>query len=175
MKKYLLPCFAIALGVAQPAAAQTGRIAHFSHSGSAATLGARAQADDNFGEPHVYFIASDSIRYLSPRTALGYGHWSWERRIGNTDTMWLPTTMSRSAAARYWHQLFVKAKLIGFDSAASPARQPQPSKRSALGPGLPTGRAGGPGTGLALLALAALAGAGWLLASKPTPLLTSAA
>ncbi len=170
MKKQVLVSLlvAAALGAAWPAAAQTGRIAHFSHGGSAATLWARAQAADNFGEPQVYFIASDSIRYLSPRTALGYGHWSWERRIGNTDTMWLPAAMSRPAAARYWHQLFGKARLIGFDSAAGP---PQRSKRSALGPELPTG----PGTGLALLVLAALAGAGWLLAGKSAPPLTSAA
>ena len=147
------------------ALAQTGRIAHFSHGGSAATLGAAQQAADNFGDPPTYFIA-DSIRYLSPTTALGYGHWSW-RRAGNTDTMHLPQAMSKPAAARYWQQLFVNAKLTGFDSPnptnAPPAKRfKRRPKRAAVlrQPARPVASLGF-GFGLALLV-----SAGWLLAGK---------
>lgn len=75
MKKYLLPCLALAaaLAVARPAAAQTGRIAHLSHGGSPATLGASVAAD-NFGLPTTRDeYVTDSLVYLNDSIATRYG------------------------------------------------------------------------------------------------------
>jgi hypothetical protein len=73
MKKYLLPCLAVALGAARLAAAQTGRIAHFSHGGSLATLEASVAAD-NFGLPTTRDeYVTDSLVYLNDSIATRYG------------------------------------------------------------------------------------------------------
>lgn len=77
MKKYLLPCLVIAaaLGVARPAAAQTGRIAHLSHGGSPATRG-EAVAADNFGLPDkLEQYVTDSLVYLNDSMATRYGRY----------------------------------------------------------------------------------------------------
>jgi len=75
VKKYLLPCLVVAaaLGPARPATAQTGRIAHFSHGGSPATLAA-AVATDNFGlARHRSELIIDSLVCLNDSVATRYG------------------------------------------------------------------------------------------------------
>jgi len=69
---------------AGPAAAQTGRIAHYSHGGSAATRGAEEAAVDNFGYP-VSFVVQE-IKRISDSTAArrGYIHNKGERPVNDT-------------------------------------------------------------------------------------------
>lgn len=185
LAKYFIGlCLAGCLGGgALPAAqAQTGRITHYSHGGSAATLAAIEEAADNFGGPY-YLFRADSVRYLSDRKLVQYGKWNTARRKETTDTLQLPKKMSAAEAARYLR--FSNAvewadescmRLVGFDSTSkghSGQRvRPTKIKRKAAAtywlPSLPPN-----GPGLALLTLAGLAGAGWLLAG-PRPRLTSA-
>jgi hypothetical protein len=88
MKKCLLPYLVVAaaLGVARPAASQTGRIAHLSHGGSAATL-ASAEAADNFGLPTMRSEdMTDSLVYLNDSLATSYRRYrsvSW--RAGDAE------------------------------------------------------------------------------------------
>lgn len=74
--KYLTLTLALLLATTAPAAAQTARIAHFSHGGSLATLDAAAAAD-NFGIIRIpsHFV-TDSVRFLSDTTSLEYGKWT---------------------------------------------------------------------------------------------------
>jgi len=76
--------------VASPAAAQTGRIAHFSHGGSATTLEKDAGAD-NFGAVPTIFIA-DSARLIAKNSVVFYGKWmgsylGTKKREVTTDTV----------------------------------------------------------------------------------------
>lgn len=71
MQKLLLAALASALAFSS--AAQTGRIAHFSHGGSAAVLTTSAKAD-NFGVVPTIF-EPDSARLLSKHKVIFYGRW----------------------------------------------------------------------------------------------------
>ena len=176
---HLLPAL-LALSLTGPLAAlaQTGRIAHFSHGGSLATLAAAEKAADNFGNPPPYFLA-DSVRYLSETRVVQYGKWYWVNRKEKTDTLRLPQKMLAAEAARYvQHSYDVRwvygrpKVLVGFDSTTKvPAAQPSKSKRKATANWLLPVPPAGPG--LALLVLAGLAGAGWLLVG-PRPSLAEA-
>jgi hypothetical protein len=133
MKKYLLPCLAIAaaLGAAQPTAAQTGRIAYFSHGGSAATLAA-AEAADNFGLPgnrseHI----TDSLVYLNDSLALSYGRFRVARWQEGEEALKKAKWQPNNGQIQYYSQAYhpqrweeavqdlrrqnPQAKLIGFD------------------------------------------------------------
>ena len=185
--KQLLFCTLLAV-VAVPVLAQTGRIAHFSHGGSLATLAQEGAAADNFGTPTAYFEV-DSVRYLSEDAVMGYGRWRWTGRKETTYTLRLPKKMSAALAARYvrkndleWHwssSAVAKRgmKLLGFDSTrlarpeglpGQPAGEGQRRRRKAsLSVLLVQPPAG---SGLAALLLLGLAGAGWRLAGQPRPL-----
>jgi hypothetical protein len=146
-----------------PVLAQTGRIAHFSHGGSAATLVAEEAAADNFGDPMPYF-APDSVRFLSGKTAVAYGRWQFAYRpTVTTDTIRFPEEYSRRQAAVYTRQLYTRARLVGFDSVRGPgeARPLPPSgkheKKSAT---RKSPMSSGLGLGTLVVALAAV---GWLL------------
>jgi len=132
MKNYFLPCLiAASLGATWPAAAQTGRIAHFSHGGSVATLAA-AEAADNFGIPtsrseHI----TDSLVYLNDSLAMSYGRLRVVRWQAGEEELkkakWQPDNEQVQYYSQAYHpqrwQDAVKdlrrqhpqAKLIGFD------------------------------------------------------------
>jgi hypothetical protein len=165
-----LCCAALLGGSAPlPALAQTGRIAHFSHGGSAATLAAEEAAADNFGDPMPYF-APDSVRYLSGKMAVAYGRWQFAHRpASTTDTIRFPEEYSRRQAAVYARQLYARAKLIGFDSVSSPGKisplpKPlPPDKRKKKAAGATSPASSGLRLGSLVVALAAV---GWLLGGK---------
>lgn len=133
MKNHLLLCLAVAaaLGAARPAAAQTGRIAHYSHGGSPATLAA-AVAADNFGlPPDRREGIADSMVYLNDSVATCYSRYrsvSW--RASDAELKKAPWQSYNNPvqyfSGRYepqkWReavqalqQQHPKAKLLGFD------------------------------------------------------------
>jgi len=118
------------LSIALPAAAQTGRIAHFSHGGSPTTLA--AGAGDNFGLPtsRSEFIV-DSLVYLNDSLAMSYGRYRsvsyqvsdaelkkapWRLRIGQVQYY------TGSYQPQRWQETMTQlqqqnsqTKLVGFD------------------------------------------------------------
>ncbi len=158
-----------------PATAQTGRIAHFSHGGSAATLAAKQAAADNFGEPMPYFVP-DSVRYLSGKMALSYGKWHWGGNGSTTDTLKFPEKYSPQQAAKYTRQLYTRAKLIGFDSVDNshktapavekPVKSKHKKKAASTNTALPSHSAG---FSLGALVILGLAGVGWVFGGKNQP------
>jgi hypothetical protein len=68
---------------ASPTAAQTGRIAHYSHGGSAATL--VAGTADNFGYPVTFRV--QEIKRISDSTAVRRGYYSRGHSQGNNARM----------------------------------------------------------------------------------------
>ncbi len=131
MKKYLIPCFAIALGASRPAAAQTGRIAHYSHGGGAATLRA-AVAADNFGlPPRRSEEMTDSLVYLNDSLAMTYRRYrsvpwrssaeelkkaAWQSVSYQVQYFWGRYEPQKwQEAVRALQQEQPQAKLVGFD------------------------------------------------------------
>jgi hypothetical protein len=134
MKNHLLPYLiaAAALGTARPAAAQTGRIAHFSHGGSAATLAADVAAD-NFGLPDkLEQYVTDSLVYLNDSMATRYGRYRSVRWGASNAELQKKPWQSYNELIQYylgryesqkWQEAVQalqqrekpKAKLIGFD------------------------------------------------------------
>lgn len=174
MQKLLLVIFAS--GLAFSGAAQTGRIAHFSHGGSAATLAAQEEGKDNFGELMPYF-ETDSIRYLSDSTFLKYGKWRYCSDCkGRKNPLMGVLKPKRNAAeaARYFKQSYYHEtpKLVGFDSLTSPVNQGRRKLKSGSS-GKPAGRSQAfPKRPFqysywrALAGAAALGAVGWLLGKK---------
>jgi hypothetical protein len=163
-------CFTAFLGSSAllPALAQTGRITHFSHGGSVATLVAEEAAADNFGDPMPYFLP-DSVRFLSGKMAVAYGKWQFAYRPAvTTDTIKFPEKYSRRQAAVYTRQLYTRARLVGFDSVRGPGEArplPPPGKRKKKSATRKAPMSSGPGMGTLVVALAAV---GWLLGgNKP--------
>ena len=158
-----------------PAVAQTGRIAHFSHGGSTATLVAEQAAADNFGEPMPYFVP-DSVRFLSGKMALSYGKWHWGGNGSTTDTLRFPEKYSPQQAATYTRQLYTRAKLIGFDSVGSsrkaapmverPVKAKHKKRAARTNTALPASSAG---LSLGALVILGVASVGWLLGGKKQP------
>ena len=83
MKKLLFVALASALAFSS--AAQTGRIAHYSHGGNAATL-EKDEWADNFGTVPKYFRA-DSARLLGKNIVVFYGKWMGSHLEATTDTL----------------------------------------------------------------------------------------
>ena len=132
MKKLLLVVLASSLVLSS--LAQTGRIAHLSHGGSAATLAAAEKSADNFGQLMPYFEI-DSILYVSDSTVLKYGKWRYCSDCkGRKNPLVGVLNPKRNAAtaARYFKQSYYHKtpKLVGFDSLASPVNQGQRKPKS---------------------------------------------
>ncbi|MDO7847996.1 hypothetical protein Q5H92_16645 [Hymenobacter sp. M29] len=184
MKKLVIIAHLLVWTAALPTAAQTARMAHFSHSGSAATL-ATEEGADNFGIPSPYFNA-DSIRLLSDTVALAYGKWvdfqfhdnsaaSKAYYSRKTDTLRLGhyDFKNRGEIVRYYRRYHPEIKLIDFDTtqvpvnALPPAKVKQKTKRRKAGAFIiPTIPARPDGVTLAVAGILALSGAGWLLGER---------
>ena len=176
---------ALLLAAAAPAAAQTARIAHASHSGSPETLAADAAAD-NYGIGPYFF--TDSVRLLTDTTALEYGRWRFiENQMQAREKIRKVQFAScrsfgnhRANRTRYLQSLqsaHHPVKLVSDTlPAASRASTTRPVKaktkrkrqEAALTP-LPAAPDGPtvPGSLLVAAGVLLLAGAGWLLAAAP--------
>ena len=174
--------FLALLLAAAPAAAQTARIAHLSHSGSLETLDAAA---DNFGLPSPTFMV-DSVRLLSDTTALEYGQLfrirrndKWARN--ETRTIRFSSRKERQQQIQTYQQQRPAIKIISYDTllksatpqlqSGAPTLKKQKTKRkkSAFLPAVPAPPQH-PGVALAVAAILVLTGAGWLLGEpKPRP------
>lgn len=177
--------------VVRPAAAQTARIAHFSHGGSVETLAADG-VTDNFGTPPHFQL--DSVRILSDTTAVEYGWWINGNGGGRLDTLhWknkhIDNFEKRSwqETAKYYRGVAPKIKIIGADGiqkksasapvpkdAPLPRKQKTKRKKAALLPVAPV-LPQHPGVALAVAALLVLTAAGWLLGGRPRPMAGSVA
>ena len=175
MKSFSSAALLLLAVCATPAVAQTARIAHFSHSGSAATL---AEAADNFGLPsHPTFLA-DSIKLISDTVAVEYGRWNGyrvtkEEAKEKTHLVRLATPATKQQLLKEYQLYRPHVKLIGFDSTAKPVesapvlkKQKLKRKKSAAFV-VPLSPPSHPGVALAIAAILVLAGAGWLLGERP--------
>ncbi|MBO2008247.1 hypothetical protein [Hymenobacter negativus] len=163
-------------GLARPALAQTARIAHFSHSGSMATLNVLA---DNFGEVAPYFVV-DSIKFLSDTTTLEYGSWQGHRNVPTDKTsihqfnsrLWGDNRVSAKSYIEDVRSARPQLKVVGYDTLL-PTQKPTPvlkkqktkRKKSAFIPVTPVPPQH-PGVMLAVAAILVLTGAGWLLGER---------
>ena len=144
---------AFVLSMALPAAAQTGRIAHFSHGGSVATLAMNA-AGDNFGIPHSRGEhAVDSLVCLNDSLAMSYGRYrSVPWQAGEAElkkATWQPyTNQIQYYSGRYepkkWQEAVQdlqqrnkQARLVGFDKQLKMRGRKKPTSRSAAFPKRP--------------------------------------
>lgn len=144
---------AFVLSVALPAAAQTGRIAHFSHGGSAATLPAGV-AGDNFGLPtRKTEYATDSLVCLNDSMAVSYGRYRsvpWRASDAELkNAPWQPYNnpiqyysgqyqlQKWQEAVRALQQQQQQAKQIGFDKQLKTRSRRKSSSRSQVLPRRP--------------------------------------
>ena len=184
--KYLAAALLLLGATTAPVAAQTARIAHYSHSGSLETL-ASAVAEDNFGWYQPSFH-TDSARLLSEKVVLLYGRWSGsalseKQRKAKTDTLYLgkPNAMhSPAEVAALYQKYYPQVKLIGFDGVGAvdkPSKSSSPEqkttkrktkqkKKAAFVMPSPAAPAQSPGIWLAATLVVGLAGAGWLLGER---------
>ncbi|MFD2718631.1 hypothetical protein ACFST9_07880 [Hymenobacter monticola] len=179
MKRFCTFAAAVLIGgglATLPTAAQTARIAHFSHSGNAAALDAAA---DNFGRPYPYFLA-DSVRLLSDTTAVEYGKWNGSESKEKTHLVEFHRRADAYAkhgvVRRYQAQRGLRARIIPFDStfwsakeaSTTPTKRKQKTKhkKSAFLPTTVPAPPQHPGVALAIAAILVLAGASWLLGER---------
>jgi len=158
------------------AVAQTARIAHLSHGGSAETWEVAA---DNFGELAPVFEV-DSIRFLSDTTTLEYGSWQGRHntRTDKTTTyqfnsrLWGDNHVSAKSYVEQSRRYRPQIKIVGYDT-LPPAPKPAPvlkkqktkRKKAAFLPPAPAPPRH-PGAGLVVVTLLVCAGAGWLLGGR---------
>ncbi|MGI4871850.1 MAG: hypothetical protein ACRYFX_11825 [Janthinobacterium lividum] len=165
-KQFLGLCLAGCLGVGGlPAAlAQTGRIAHFSHGGSVATLGAVV---DNFGlvmDHRVEKVTrlNDSIALMEGQESRNGGPWypsKWQEQYHEGKRIPVKQALAQ-LRGRY-----PQAKFVGFDGETKRKATYRKGASGSVWLGSP------PTNGPVLLAvLATLAGVDWLLAGKPRPI-----
>lgn len=165
-------------GILLSAPAQTARIAHFSHGGSLATLAEDATAD-NFGLPTRVYRNLKIIR-LSDTTVLVQGqqqyhgdNHSWQPlkeliqfRTFEKDSVsrgsgYFTTTRSgtRILPLELIKQTYPNAELVGFD------KKHKTRRKSSFKIGFPVLQL--PPSGLGIMLVLLLAGAGWLLGGEP--------
>lgn len=117
---------------------QTGRIAHFSHGGSAATLAAAAGKMDNFGEPVRMFESRvDSVVYQTDSTATIYSH--QRARYNAADKNWHPVAaydfyykypnLSWAEVVAKLQSEYPQAKFVGFDKKKPVLKPKLPHKK----------------------------------------------
>ncbi|MBO2008246.1 hypothetical protein [Hymenobacter negativus] len=175
----LFPVVLLVAGAMRPVAAQTARIAHFSHSGSAATLDA---AVDNFGTPPSHFVA-DSIEILSDSTAREYGKWmGYHSSAEKTNIVQFAYPRRNPAYGKSVKDYIAgqqkyrpQVKVIKHDTVTAatkpgseipaPKKQKTKRKKSAFLPATPAPPQH-PGVALAVAAILVLTGAGWLLGER---------
>jgi len=173
INRLIMLCCAAFLGSsALLTAAQTGRIAHLSHGGSAATLAAAAAAGDNFGLWEEYKYAK--ITRLNDSLVLVEGQRRWPGGA------WQPLKVQQyhdcarhSASPKEimtkLRKQFPEAVFVGFEAANS--RKAKRKRRKAALTGATAPQSPAPGRWLALAVVAGLGTMGWLLPGKaqPTP------
>jgi hypothetical protein len=171
----LLLTAGLAVGLFECAQAQTARIAHLSHSGSAVTLDEEV---DSFGIPPSHF-AADSVEILSDSTAREYGRWQGYHHGDEktnivrfaTPRQGYRTTKQQYLASHKQYQ--PQVKIIRRDSVTTPQangpaglelkKQRTKHKKSVFIPAAPPQH---PGVALAVALILTLAGAGWLLGER---------
>ncbi|MDO7877491.1 hypothetical protein Q5H93_22320 [Hymenobacter sp. ASUV-10] len=177
LRHSLLPAL-LSAAVFPRAAAQTARIAHFSHSGSEETL-AEAGTLDNFGIIPPYFEV-DSVQLLSDTTALEYGRWNYMHREQEnlreqkTNLVTYPKRYGwgqKKQLALHYQENSPKMKVLGFDSVAAPAipapaLKTQKAKRKKAAFLLTVPAPPHPGVWVGVAAILLFAGAGWLLGER---------
>jgi len=167
-----LCCAAFLGSSALPALAQTGRIAHFSHGGSAATLAVTSAAGDNFGLWEEYKYAK--ITWLNDSLVLVEGQRRWPGgawqplRVQQYHDCARHSASPKETMTRLREQ-FPEAVFVGFEAANS--RKAKRKRRKAALTGATAPQSPAPGRWLALAVVAGLGTMGWLLPGKaqPTP------
>jgi len=180
MKNRLIERLVVAavMSTALPAAGQTGRIAHFSHGGSTATLAAAAAAD-NFGLPtRREEEATDSLVCLNDSMVASYGRYRavpWRASDAELKkAAWQPYNNSIQYYSGPYHpqrwqealqdlrRQYPQAKLIGFDKQLKKQGRKKSASQSQALPKRPFQYSFWRG----LAAVAGLGAVGWLLGRK---------
>lgn len=166
-----------------PSAAQTGRIAHFSHGGSGGTLVAETAAMDNFGYP-VRFVVQE-VRRISDSTAVRRGYIEQGGKSPLNDTIqflthdkravprsdgWFLPSCGPIQSLEAIRSRYPEAVFVGFDKAQPLMRS---DKKSKPAPKKPSGhidyfpkRPFQYSYWRGLASVAALGAVGWLLGKK---------
>ena len=156
-------------GAGLPAGAQTGRIAHFSHSGGAATLAAAESGADNFGLWEEYRYTK--VTWVNDSMVLAEGQRRWPGQP------WKPAKIQQmvdlpASPAKAMAQLrkqFPEATFVGFENMGTDKSKPRRKKAVSVSVGVPHL----PGGGLPVFLVLILTGMGWLLANKPRAITTA--
>lgn len=173
LRTSLLLAVSLSSGLSFAAAAQTGRIAHFSHSGSRSAL---TNESDNFGLYMRSYWKADTLVYLNDSTVLHKGMHSrsyygppqneagWRRRVEEVGNFsYYYQKQSLVERLENLRKEYPKATYIGFDK----LRQAVPKKPAGRVPSFQK-RPFQYSYWRGLATVAALGAVGWLLGRKPT-------